>query len=60
VATVIVIFLLVFMPITFRHLLMGAVHVETVKAQNELSQVEQQVMSNYRKATPTTLPMSGT
>lgn len=59
VATVIVIFLLVFMPITFRHLLMNAVHVETVKAQHELTQVEQQVMSHNWKTTPTTLPTSG-
>ena len=59
VAKVIVIFLLVCMPITFRHLLMDYVHVETVKAQHELTQVEHQVMSHYWTTTPTTMPTTG-
>jgi hypothetical protein len=59
VATWLVIFLVICMPITFRHLLMDYVHVETAKAQVELNHIEQQVMQQYWKTTPTTQPGTG-
>lgn len=58
VAKVLVIFLFVFMPITFWHLFMGAVHAGTVKAQHELNQVLQPMMPSLQP-TPTTVPSSG-
>ena len=54
------VFLLIFMPITFRHLLMDYVHVGTAKAQVELNHIEQQVMQNYWQTTPTTSPGNST
>ena len=56
VAQGIAIFLLIFMPITFRHLLMEAVHAETAKVQRELTVMEQHALSNYSRSVPTTIP----
>lgn len=49
------IFLAIAMPITFRHLLMDFVNVETPKIQGQFTQIEQQITQEYWR-TPTTQP----
>ena len=59
VAKAIVIFLFLFMPITFWHLFMGYVHEQTVKAQHLLTQVELPIIEHYYP-TVTTVPSHST
>lgn len=49
------IFLAIAMPITFRHLLMDFVKVETAKIQAQFTQTEQHITQQYW-TTPTTQP----
>jgi len=49
------IFLAIAMPITFRHLLMDFVKVETAKIQAQFTQIEQHITQQYW-TTPTTQP----
>jgi hypothetical protein len=55
VAEWIAVFLIVFMPITFRHMLMDYVQVESTKLQHQLTQMEQPILRGYFP-TPTTVP----
>ena len=55
----ILIFLAIAMPITFRHLLMDFVKVETAKTQVQFTQMEQRITQEYWTTPTTQTPASG-